>query len=291
MSHREVQDIFRNSGTMAELEVARETSVDPMNSAGDADPQVQQAKNLLTQTLSPLLPPHRGVPMLPKTSLPQSLQDRDPEPHYDEVPLVSQPYRTTPLILPHAKTIHDTVPASKFLAHHSNTAQSQPYRNSCVALPAPRTLNDLNGGGTAYQQYRGPQYNTQMAKPTVKNALYNSPAPLYSEENLAEAAASHPGYVQGSRPQLPTGGTATVSQPQESHTFRMILESEMGGARDCPGVGGKRFDKSGQDRPSSQQSDKSSENNRSTRDPVMKDTSINQSASFKKVMQSVMGEF
>merc|ERR1711962_1016159 len=72
MSHREVQDIFRNSGTMAELEVARETSVDPMNSAGDADPQVQQAKNLLTQTLSPLLPPHLSSSLMPRPFMTRS---------------------------------------------------------------------------------------------------------------------------------------------------------------------------------------------------------------------------
>jgi len=299
LTHKEVQDVFRNSGTVAQLEVGRSDRVDtemlshqggPDSQVQSPDDQVLQAKQLLTETLSPLLAPsHRGVPMLPRTShVPQGPPHQ--EPHSDEVPLVCQPYRTTPLVLPHAKTIHDTIPASKFLNQHPETAPSQPYRNSCVALPAPRTINDLSPreGAPVYRQYRGPQYNTQIqhTKSANKNAVYNSPASLYSEENLTDAASHHPGYVQSSKPHLPSSGAATISQPHESDTFRMILESEMGSAKDCAGVGGKNFEKSAQERPLSQQSNVSAE----LRDPVMKNTSINQSASFKRVMHSVMGE-
>merc|ERR1712038_401847 len=71
----------------------------------------------------------------------------------------------------------------------------QPYRSSCVALPAPRTINDLapGRGAPVYQQYRGPQFNTQMAKPVLHQKMglpvpaYNSPVPLYSQDNVAEA--------------------------------------------------------------------------------------------------------
>jgi len=174
----------------------------------------------------------------------------------------------------------------------------QPYRNSCVALPAPRTINDLppGRGAPVYQQYRGPQFNTQMAKPALKTGLptpaYNSPVPLYSKDNLAEALAENPGFVQAPKPTLPTVNTATISKPHESETFRMILESEMGGAKNHAGIGSKQFERqlSGQDRPGSQQSDRSSDAGRPSLDPVMKNNTINQSASFKKVMYSVMGE-
>merc|ERR1711971_1116534 len=175
----------------------------------------------------------------------------------------------------------------------------QPYRSSTVALPAPRTINDMapGRGAPVYQQYRGPQFNTQMAKPAQKQMglppthAYNSPVPLYSQDNLAEAMAENPGIVQTNKPALPTVNTATISKPHESETFRMILESEMGGARNHAGIGSKQFDRqlSGQDRPGSQQSDRSSDAGKPGLDPVL-NNSINQSASFKKVMYSVMGE-
>jgi len=225
-------------------------------------------------------------------------EDSQPGSHTDEVPLVDQPYRTTPLVLPHAKTIHETLPAANFLQQHPEAGQEKPYRNSTVSLPAPRTLNDLACVGTAYQQYRGPQFNTQMTKPVQKPPSqlpfnsYNSPAPLYSQDNLTEAVATHPGFVQNTKPSLPSASTATLSKPHESDTFRLILESEIGTASDHAGVGGRQFERqhSGQSRPTSQQSDRSSEHGRPSLDPVMRNSSINQSASFKKVMYSVMGE-
>jgi len=125
---------------------------------------------------------------------------------------------------------------------------------------------------------------------------YNSPVPLYSQDNLAEAMAENPALLQtnivATKPVLPTVNTATISKPHESETFRMILESEMGGAKNHPGIGSKQFDRqlSNQERPGSQQSDRSSDAGRPGLDPVLKNNSINQSASFKKVMYSVMGE-
>lgn len=313
ITHVEAQNIFRSSGTLAELEVAR-SEPEMISSRPGEEAQVLQAKQLLADTLSPFLVPgkpggkgiqgfkgtHQSPPGLPRSNnVPHhSIQDAQLSSHNDEVPIDDQPYRTTPLVLPHAKTIHDTVPPAKFLNQHQHSEGQQPYRSSTVALPAPRTINDLapGRGAPVYQQYRGPQFNTQMAKPAQKMGLpahaYNSPVPLYSQDNLAEAMAENPGFVQTNKPALPTVNTATISKPHESETFRMILESEMGGARNHAGIGSKQFDRqlSGQDRPGSQQSDRSSDAGRPGLDPVLKNNSINQSASFKKVMYSVMGE-
>merc|ERR1711971_336765 len=315
ITHVEAQNIFRNSGTLAELEVAR-SDPEMISSRPGEEAEVLQAKQLLADTLSPLLVPgrprgkgiqgfqgtHQSPPSLPRSNnVPHhSIQDVQISSHNDEVPIDDQPYRTTPLVLPHAKTIHDTVPPAKFLNQHQHTEGQQPYRSSTVALPAPRTINDMapGRGAPVYQQYRGPQFNTQMAKPAQKQMglppthAYNSPVPLYSQDNLAEAMAENPGIVQTNKPALPTVNTATISKPHESETFRMILESEMGGARNHAGIGSKQFDRqlSGQDRPGSQQSDRSSDAGRPGLDPVLKNNSINQSASFKKVMYSVMGE-
>merc|ERR1719430_2943887 len=100
---------------------------------------------------------------------------------------------------------------------------------------------------------------------------------LHQKDNVAEAMAENPGFVQTNKPALPTVNTATISKPHESETFRMIHESEMGGAKNHAGIGSKQFDRqlSGQERASSQQSDRSSDAGRPGLDPVMKNNSIN----------------
>jgi len=253
-------------------------SQEMLSSPGSQDTQVLQAKELLAQTLSPLVSPSpRKEPNLPSPSLPRTtvtisqvpvVPGSEPhwvpggEPHCpDEIPpLTEQPYRTTPLVLPRAKTIHDTVPATKFLAvSQGGSGEQKPYRNSAVGLAAPRTINDLSVGEGApvYQQYRGPQYNTPMAKPRIKSPglIYNSPAPLYSDENLAEAAL-HPIYGQGAK-------TEANQAPGRDNTQVQLPP---------------------------QQSERASLLNRPATDSVMRNNSINQSNSFKKVMYSVLGE-
>lgn len=176
-------------------------------------------------------------------------------------------------------------------------------------MPAPRTINELGAGAPTYQPLKGPQYKPggmgtqqQMERPLFGAGLrssgqapcsYNTAINLYSDDNLAAVVASqdglHPGFVPPSKPCLPSSKDATFSKPQESETFKLILESEMGSAKNEDGVVGKDFSKSwGPERPASQQSDFSATSR--TIDPLMKNTSINQSASFKKVMYSVLGE-
>jgi len=268
---------------------------------------VEEAKLLLTQTLSSLIPsnpPSRlsgdGMDSLPRSRhiTPQnnltSRTSSSMNSHQDDVPLVLQPYRTTPLVLPHAKTIHDVGnPNTKFIASVQEPQTGQPYRNATMAMPGPKTINEIFVGGPTYQPQRGPQYNSggSIGRPNVIKAtpaqIYNSPAQLYSEEAKTEAA-QHPGFVQASQQKLPTNKDATLSKPHESETFKMILEAEMGSMKNQAGVMGRRFSKD-LDRPNSQLSDRS-EKSRHSQDPVMKDNTINQSASFKKVMYSVLGE-
>jgi len=104
ITHVEAQNIFRNSGTLAELEVARS---DPEMIGDDA--QVLQAKQLLADTLSPLLVPgkakgspgraiqgfqgtHQSPPGLPRSNhVPQlPIQDAQSSTLNDEVPIDDQ---------------------------------------------------------------------------------------------------------------------------------------------------------------------------------------------------------
>lgn len=180
-----------------------------------------------------------------------------------EVLITNQPYRTTPLVLPHAKTIHDVGEAQKTLASLS-TENPRPYRNSSLAMAAPRTINETGIGAGPYRPYRGPQYYTDR-KPVEKNPVsYNSPIRLYGKEALAEAEADQAKQANAAQNEL-------SAPAQESATHQMVIERELTG------------------RPDSQISN-SSDRWRSTQDPVMKDSSINQSNSFKKVMYAVMGD-
>merc|ERR1712098_897259 len=186
--------------------------------------------------LSTLLPKHKES----KTSLSSS----PPLPQYQEcvpnntVLRENQPYRTTPLVLPHAKTIHDT--GEILYPSSSVVGGSQPYRNSSLVMAAPRTIHEVGVGAGPYKPYRGPQYYTDKKQTEKAQPVYNSPLPLYSTQTL-------------------TGSPATIT---ESATQQMVLRAETGDH--SAKVAGAR-------------------------DPVMRDSSINQSASFKKVMHSVMG--
>jgi len=125
---------------------------------------------------------------------------------------------------------------------------------------------------------------------------------MYSDETLAEAAEtnqslmqgigdgrdtpSHPGYVQGTKPLLPTPKDAIGLRAKPSETFKIILESEMDQATNSKGVVGSLFTKQHQEAHRSS----SSMSNRSNFDPLTMDNSINQSASFKRLMHSVLDD-
>ena len=139
-----------------------------------------------------------------------------------------QPYRTTPLVLPHAKTIHDLgdqgnkfvtpsrQPDTSCPVRESSSAGSsliccQPYRTSSLVMPGPRTIHEVKAGGPSFKPYRGPQYYADkgfspLPLPTITqhspdtNSLthfqplqtYNSPVNLYSDQALAEALHNKP---------------------------------------------------------------------------------------------------
>jgi len=53
---------------------------------------------------------------------------------------------------------------------------SQPYRTTPLVMPAPRTINEVGAGATTYQQVRGPQYQA-VNRPTLlqdKTSMRNS---------------------------------------------------------------------------------------------------------------------
>jgi len=149
-----------------------------------------------------------------------------------------------------------------------------------------------------------------MQKEVVSNQ-FNCPLNMYSDEAIAEAAITnkhhsigqgghsqpsgsaagagqHPGFVPSGKSHLPTPKDPNFSRPQQSETFKLILESEMDKARNEQGIMGSEFHKppgAGGSRPSSSMSNRSGQPN----DPIMLDNSISQSKSFKILMHNVLG--
>jgi len=209
---------------------------------------------------------------------------------YNTVPLENQPYRTLPLVLPNPKTIHDIGEMDrKYVNPNHQETKEQPYRSASVLLPGPRTINEVGIGAPMYQPMRGPQYDTHISK-QMSGQMYNNPRPLYSEDNLADIPANA-GFVQNTILHLPSGDNATQSHPHESETFKIVLESEMDSATNQSGITGKNFEKNcgpavGSSRPASQLSDRSNKQY----EVGGKNNNISQSASFKKLMYSVLGE-
>lgn len=305
ISHKEAQQLFRNCGSSALVEVSRLAET-MKNIRDDDDESLHQAKQVLSDTLSGLLP-HKGAQEKQgqPVTLPRSkhlagtgraplIQQTTQQHNSNNNHIQDQAYRTTPLILPNAKTIHDSS-SNITSGEHPSVSSSHHFRNSCLLLPAPRTINELPGA-LRYKPVRGPQFNqgnsidkNQPKSSNSQPSVYNSPAPLYSDEVYQEVASQHPGYVQACKPQLPSSNNGLLSNPQESETFKMILEAEMGNTSTQPSVSAQPFNKQKDgSRPSSQMSDISDRSRNSNSAATKND--ISQSTSFKKLMYSVLGE-
>lgn len=248
-----------------------------VGSAGQRLPDQKEIQNAAT-TLQNLLPRQNllagppghqrretSLPALPAFKVPVSHNQTPPVSYHPplqepEVFLDHQPYRTTPLVLPHAKTIHDLgEQGNKFVTASKQPdldLASPPYRTSSLVQPGPRTIHEVRGGGPTFRPYRGPQYYadkgyTALPLPTITQhttdsgvaqvqplQLYNSPVNLYSDQALAEALQNKPlavgtnvttnGTVATPSPryQLPakTGGPPNINQ---SSSFKKVMYSVM----------------------------------------------------------------
>jgi len=281
------------SGEVADMRGVVWTSGGPQNQQ-----EIKQAANTLKNLLPRSQPtnyvqnnqqcfPRQGVKKAPNIQSPNNLilqnrQSNTVSCHSEQQPEVfieNQPYRTTPIVLPHAKSIHETGElGNKFLVSDKKPQNGSvtPYRNSALIMPGPRTIHEVGASGgqyRGYEQYRGPQYWADrgytpvpashfpledpglMEKPTVSR-VYNSPAMLYSEENLAAA-------LQESGIQAVEAGQDDVNNHEAVDSTKLI---PMAVTSNPVANGGSGTQKSA----------------RSHSHPP-----INQSSSFKKVMYSV----
>ncbi|XP_063532205.1 LIM domain-binding protein 3 isoform X2 [Cydia strobilella] len=123
--------------------------------------------------------------------------------------LNSQPYRTTPLVLPGAKVRREPGPTESYLRHHPNPSMRAPpshdYRD---------TLMRQKVAESVVQRVIGDEGNKMVHK------QFNSPINLYSDQNIANS------YRQQSSP-LPHKPTL-LYDPAKSETFKALQEDGLG---------------------------------------------------------------
>ncbi|XP_035458186.2 PDZ and LIM domain protein 7 isoform X3 [Spodoptera frugiperda] len=122
----------------------------------------------------------------------------------------SQPYRTTPLVLPGAKVRREPGPTESYLRHHPNPAMRAPpshdYRD---------TLMRQKVAESVLQRVVGEEGNKVVHK------QFNSPINLYSEQNIANSIRQQTSPL----PHKPT----VQYDPARSETFRALQEDGITG--------------------------------------------------------------
>ncbi|XP_059048395.1 uncharacterized protein LOC131843708 isoform X2 [Achroia grisella] len=121
----------------------------------------------------------------------------------------SQPYRTTPLVLPGAKVRREPGPTESYLRHHPNPAMRAPphhdYRD---------TLMKQKVAESVLQRVIGDEGNKVVHK------QFNSPINLYSDQNIANSIRQQSSPL----PHKPT----LLYDPAKSETFRALQEEGLG---------------------------------------------------------------
>ncbi|XP_043510699.1 PDZ and LIM domain protein 3 isoform X5 [Frieseomelitta varia] len=192
------------------------------------------AQNLLQNSESIRLVVERAkqpkVPSaLPKSPVPPPLVDEYSQPtsspecpslpheHLDEVreerAYLSQPYRTTPLVLPGAKIKKDAPLGECYLRHHPNPMiRAAPHHYE----PAhPEVAMKQKVAETVLQRVLGPN-----EVPKVVHKQFNSPIGLYSEQNIADTIKCQASAIPPKKPMK--------YDPSKSEAYKALQEEALG---------------------------------------------------------------
>ncbi|XP_043510729.1 PDZ and LIM domain protein 3 isoform X8 [Frieseomelitta varia] len=166
---------------------------------------------------------------LPKSPVPPPLVDEYSQPtsspecpslpheHLDEVreerAYLSQPYRTTPLVLPGAKIKKDAPLGECYLRHHPNPMiRAAPHHYE----PAhPEVAMKQKVAETVLQRVLGPN-----EVPKVVHKQFNSPIGLYSEQNIADTIKCQASAIPPKKPMK--------YDPSKSEAYKALQEEALG---------------------------------------------------------------
>ncbi|XP_063839563.1 uncharacterized protein LOC135088591 isoform X2 [Ostrinia nubilalis] len=298
LRHEDAQNLFKNSPNQIKLVVQRD--VDRDATAGTPHAPRSPIPNAAA-------PPYRTPSPLPATAWrggagPESLP-RTPVPPYNSYPvqhegeyrtmllsptstrtddtcdesIQSQPYRTTPLVLPGAKVRREPGPTESYLRHHPNPAMRAPphhdYRD---------TLMKQKVAESVLQRVVGDENK-------VVHKQFNSPINLYSDQNIANSIRQQSSPL----PHRPT----LLYDPAKSETFRALQEEGLGDVvQEVPvPVQPKVFTAPPNKRPAptpkpTKQADAQPKGKQTTFVNSLHEEHIQQSNSFKRLMYNVLGD-
>ncbi|XP_014296665.1 PDZ and LIM domain protein 3 isoform X3 [Microplitis demolitor] len=197
-----VRLVVERSEPLSNLACNRYTSqssiVESIHSSNEAAfvnlPQESQPKILPKSPVPPLLSPPREY----KTYSPDHFDP--PREHIEEVReeryYLSQPYRTTPLVLPGAKIKKDAPLGECYLRHHPNPMIRAAPHHYEVAHPE------------------------VAMKQKVVHKQFNSPIGLYSEQNIADTIKCQTTAIPAMKP--------VKYDPSKSEAYKALQEEEMG---------------------------------------------------------------
>ncbi|XP_045446234.1 fibrous sheath CABYR-binding protein isoform X2 [Melitaea cinxia] len=227
LRHEDAQNLFKNAPNQIKLVVQRDVNQEgPRNTGLAPRSPIPNAVPPPFRTASPVPTPWRGPESLPRsTPVPPQAQftpmqegeyrtlllsptsNRTDE-SIDES-IQSQPYRTTPLVLPGAKVRREPGPTESYLRHHPNPAMRAPphhdYRD---------TLMRQKVAESVLQRVIGEDSNKVVHK------QFNSPINLYSEQNIANSIRQQTSPL----PHKPT----LLYDPAKSETYRALQEQAGG---------------------------------------------------------------
>ncbi|XP_072941040.1 uncharacterized protein Zasp66 isoform X2 [Epargyreus clarus] len=203
--------------------------------------------------------------------------------------ITSQPYRTTPLVLPGAKVRREPGPTESYLRHHPNPAMRAPphhdYRD---------TLMRQKVAESVLQRVVGEDANKVVHK------QFNSPINLYSEQNIANSIRQQtsplPSNGHYGRPHVVKSHKPTmVYDPAKSETFRALQEDGLaaGAAVEATSpVHTKVFEAPTNKRPVPPPKKQIATSNakQTTFVNSLHEEHIQQSNSFKRLMYNVLGD-
>ncbi|XP_047515328.1 LIM domain-binding protein 3 isoform X4 [Pieris napi] len=286
LRHEDAQNLFKNAKNQIKLVVQRDSEREGPKSAPMQRSPIQNSVPPPFRTPSPK-PGNtwRGPESLPRsTPLLQPQYSLQHEGEYRTVMLspdsarnedvvdesiTSQPYRTTPLVLPGAKVRREPGPTESYLRHHPNPAMRAPphhdYRD---------TLMRQKVAESVLQRVVGEDANKVVHK------QFNSPINMYSEQNIANS-------IRQQTSPLPS----KPYDPAKSDTYRALQEQGLGDAHEVPTPQTKVFTAPATKKPVPPKiSKEASQGKQTTFVNSLHEEHIIQSNSFKRLMYNVLGE-
>ncbi|XP_011300386.1 PDZ and LIM domain protein 3 isoform X8 [Fopius arisanus] len=176
----------------------------------DVRPKVSQPKFLPKSPVPPLISSREYKAFSPDHFDP-------PREHLEEVReerfYLSQPYRTTPLVLPGAKVKKDAPLGECYLRHHPNPMIRAAPHHYEVANPEVAMKQKV--AESVLQRVLGPN-----EVPKVVHKQFNSPIGLYSEQNIADTIKCQTTAIPAKKP--------VKYDPSKSEAYKALQEEEYG---------------------------------------------------------------